>query len=82
MAPDLKSKYSNIADNGNAIEVLDYLYELYDSIPIPSVIINQDYIIHEASQQFLDAFDYERNEVIGKNFIDFIDPENKTIFLN
>ncbi|NYT13001.1 MAG: PAS domain S-box protein [Candidatus Methanofastidiosa archaeon] len=82
MAPDLKSKYSTIADNGNAIEVLDYLYELYDSIPIPSVIINQDYIIHEASQQFLDAFDYERNEVIGKNFIDFIDPENKTIFLN
>ncbi|NPV50234.1 MAG: PAS domain S-box protein [Candidatus Methanofastidiosum sp.] len=82
MSPDLKSKYSTIADNGSSIEVLDYLYELYDSIPIPSVIINQEYIIHEVSQQFLDTFDYERNEVIGKSFLEFICLENKSLFLN
>ncbi|MCC7572249.1 MAG: PAS domain S-box protein [Candidatus Methanofastidiosum sp.] len=82
MAPDLKSKYSALADKGNSIEVLDYLYELYDSIPMPSVIITQDYIIDEVSQQFLDTFGYERNEVMGENFLEFISPDNKDLFLN
>ena len=82
MPLNFKSKYVSIVEKGNALEVLDYLHELYDNMPTPSVIINQDYSICEVSRQFLEVFDYERNEVIGKNILDFIILEHKDIFLN
>lgn len=82
MSIDLKSKYTSIIKNGNASEVLKYLHELYENMPMPSVIITQGHSICEVSRQFLEVFDYNRNEVIGKNILDFIVPEHKDIFLD
>ena len=82
MPIDLKSKYISNIKNGKASEALEYFHELYYNMPMPSVIITQDYVIFEVSRQFLEVFDYERNEVIGKNILDFIVSEHKDIFLD
>jgi len=82
MELDIKSKYSSMVRNGNVDQVLTYLHELYENMPIPSAIITQDFIIEDVSRQFLEVFDYERNEVIGKNILTYIDLEHHDIFLN
>lgn len=82
MELDIKSKLSSIAKDGDVDQVLTYLQELFENMPIPSAIIDQDFIIEDISRQFLEIFDYERNEVIGKNILDFIDFDSHDIFLN
>ncbi len=82
MVIDLKKKYFSIAKDKGFTDVLNYLYGLYENLPMSSAIINQDYNISEVNHKFLRVFKYERDEVIGKNILDFIVPEHKEIFCN
>lgn len=82
MVIDLKKKYFSIAKDKGFTDVLNYLYGLYENLPMPSAIINQDYNISEVNHKFLRVFKYDRDEVIGKNILDFIVPEHKEIFCN
>lgn len=80
MVIDLKKKYFSIAKDKGFTDVLNYLYGLYENLPMPSAIINQDYKISEVNHKFLRFFKYERDEVIGKSILEFIVSEHKEIF--
>ncbi|HNV94645.1 MAG: Bacterioopsin transcriptional activator [Candidatus Methanofastidiosum methylothiophilum] len=82
MPIDSRPKYSKIPDKENTKEALDYTHKFYNNIPLPFVIIDQEYIIIEFNQQFIETFYYQRNEIIGKSIIDLVIPEDKIIFLN
>jgi len=82
MVIDLKKKYFSIAKEKDFTDVLNYLYGLYENLPMSSAIINQDYNISEVNHKFLRVFKYGRDEVIGKNILEFIVPEHKEIFCN
>jgi len=80
MAMEFKEKYFSVAKEKGFTDVLNYLYGLYENLPVSSAIINQDYTISEANHKFLRVFKYHRDEIIGKNILDFIVPEHKEIF--
>ena len=55
-------------------------YALYENAPIPYQSLNEDGTFKDINPAWLNTLGYERNEVIGKNYKDFLHPRSKEHF--
>jgi len=54
--------------------------ELYENAPLPYQSLNHDGSFRDVNLAWLRVLGYTRDEVIGKNFSDFLHPESKKLF--
>ena len=55
-------------------------YALYENAPIPYQSLNEDGTVKDINPAWLNTLGYERDEVIGKNYKDFLHPGSKEHF--
>lgn len=55
---------------------------LYEKAPLPYHSLNENGCFIDVNNLWLSTLGYERDEVIGKKYLDFLHPETKTLFLN
>jgi len=55
---------------------------LYEDAPMPYHSLDANGLFVDVNKMWLSSLGYERDEVIGKNYIDFLHPEVQAIFVN
>lgn len=55
---------------------------LYDNAPLPYQSLNEDGTLRDVNPAWLSALGYTRDEVLGKDYVDFLDPITRETFVN
>lgn len=55
---------------------------LYDYAPLPYQSLNEDGTLRDVNPAWLSVLGYTRDEVLGKNYADFLDPISRETFLD
>lgn len=78
--------YKDIREETKILKDLEkqhaYFKQLFDKSPDAIVLLNQINEIVDANPKFIDFFEYNKDELIGKNIDDFIIPKNDELNAN